>query len=208
MKVIMSSIVTIYRRYGIMGGRKLLFDLLKTKFLYSKCRLIRFPFYCKGCSSIVMGNNLTTGVGCRIEALINSSNMNKILMRFGNDVQINDYVHIAAANNVEIGNNVLIASKVFISDHNHGSYSNDSLTEDPMVPPVERIISCSEVIIEDNVWIGEMVSVLQGVHIGEGAIIGANSVVSRDVPKYSIAVGVPAKVIKTYNFNSKRWESV
>ena len=52
-------------------------------------------------------------------------------------------------------------------------------------------------IIGKNVWVGEKVTVLPGVHIGEGSIIGANSVVTHDIPPYSIAVGIPAKVIKT-----------
>ncbi|MBL4677498.1 MAG: hypothetical protein JKY70_15040 [Mucilaginibacter sp.] len=62
------------------------------------------------------------------------------------------------------------------------------------------------VIIEDNVWIGETVSVLPGVTIGKGSIIGASAVVTKNIPPYSIAVGNPAKVIKTYNFESNSWE--
>ena len=60
--------------------------------------------------------------------------------------------------------------------------------------------------IEDNVWIGEFVSVLPGVTIGKGTIVGANSVVSRSLPEYVIAVGIPAIPIKKYNFQHSRWE--
>ena len=71
-----------------------------------------------------------------------------------------------------------------------------------------RSYNISEVIIEDNVWLGEFVSVLPGVKIGKGAIIGSNSVVTKDIPANTIAVGSPAKVIKKYNFETKKWEIV
>lgn len=61
------------------------------------------------------------------------------------------------------------------------------------------------VVIESNVWLGDNVVVLPGVTIGSGSIIGANSVVSKDVPKNTISVGVPAKVIKEYNFDKEMW---
>ena len=72
----------------------------------------------------------------------------------------------------------------------------------------DRKLSAKPVIIHDDVWIGEMVSILPGVEIGKGSIIGANSVVTKYIPDYSIAAGNPAKVIKQYNFNTKRWEKI
>jgi lipopolysaccharide O-acetyltransferase len=62
------------------------------------------------------------------------------------------------------------------------------------------------VAIEDNVWLGEFVSVLPGVTIGKGSIVGANSVVSKNLPPYVIAVGTPAKPIKKFNFETNKWE--
>ena len=64
------------------------------------------------------------------------------------------------------------------------------------------------VFIEDNVWIGEFVSVLPGVRIGEGSVIGTMSVVTHDIPPFSIAVGSPARVIKRFNFATSCWERV
>jgi acetyltransferase-like isoleucine patch superfamily enzyme len=61
------------------------------------------------------------------------------------------------------------------------------------------------IIIEDNVWIGESVSILPGVRIGRGSVIGSNSVVTRSVPAYSIAAGCPAKTIKKYDRTSNAW---
>ena len=65
-----------------------------------------------------------------------------------------------------------------------------------------------EVHIGNNVWIGEFVSVLPGVTIGEGSIIGSTSEVSKDIPAFFIAVGSPAKVIKTFNKDTNKWEMI
>jgi len=90
---------------------------------------------------------------------------------------------------------VLIASKVFISDHSHGDTSEKCMK----IPPLERpIISKGPIIINDNVWIGEGVSILANVTIGESAIIGTNSVVTKDVPSFTVVVGVPARILR-YN---------
>ena len=108
---------------------------------------------------------------------------------------------------VKIGNDVLFASNVFISDHTHGSYSGD-MQSNPLQPPNEREIVCGNVEIGDKVWIGENVAVLLGVSIGESSIIGANSVVTKDIPAFSIAVGSPARVIKTWDKAAEKWVAV
>lgn len=114
----------------------------------------------------------------------------------GDNVNIETDCHISAINKVSIGNNVLMASFVYISDHSHGNV-NEMCEEALFSPPLERpLYSKGPIIIEDNVWLGEKVSVMPGVHIGRGAIIGANSVVTKDIPAYAVAVGAPAKVIK------------
>ena len=128
------------------------------------------------------------------------------LIRIGSDVEMNDYVHIAAVESVSIGNRVLIASKVFISDHDHGSYGKIGIHTDPRIPPSERDLYSAAIAIEDDVWLGEGVSVLPGVRIGKGSIIGTMSTVTRDIEPYTIAVGCPAKVIKRFNFTNEMWE--
>ena len=128
-------------------------------------------------------------------------------MKIGKNVQINDCVHIAVTNSVTIGNDVLIASKVFITDHNHGSYS-DEFHDNPDEPPYNRKIYSKPVVIKDRVWLGENVAVMPGVTIGEGVIIGCSAVVTKSIPPNCIAAGNPAKVIKTYNFKNNKWEKV
>jgi acetyltransferase-like isoleucine patch superfamily enzyme len=117
----------------------------------------------------------------------------------GNGVAINYDCHIGCVNRIEIGNNVLIASKVHITDHSHGAVDKTALA----TPPARRtLISKGPVIIEDNVWIGEGAVVLAGVRIGRNSIIGANAVVTKDVPADCVAGGIPARVIKRLDAES------
>lgn len=194
-----------FKKYGLIGSIKLFISLLYTKLCYRNARLIRLPFDIRNSRYIQLGDNFTTGVGCRLEAYPETE---KKVLHIGKNVQINDYVHISAMEQVTIGDNVLIASKVFISDLNHGSYGAADIHDSPDSPPNGRKLYAKPVIIEENVWIGEFVSVLPGVTIGRGTIVGANSVVSRNLPPYVIAVGIPAKVIKKYNFVTASWEAV
>lgn len=196
--------------YGFFGIIRLLKDVILTRLeamicWKSRIRIIRRPAYIRGHRHIILGNNFTSGVGMRLDAF---SIHGKVCLEIGDNVEVNDYVHIGAINAVKIGNNVLIASKVFISDHNHGFYGLNGRHDSPLSIPKDRELSFSSVTIEDNVWLGEFVVVLPGVTIGKGSIIGSMSVVSKSIPPFSIAVGSPAKVIKKYNFDSARWESI
>ena len=197
---------------------KLGINFIKTKIFFPKARLIRFPFDIRGKKYIKFGENFTTGTGCRIEAYNfqdshnakSIKNKNTPQLIIGNNVQINDYVHLSCANSLIIGDNVLIASKVYISDLNHGNYSfsKDFEHSKPEEIAKERRIFTKPVKICENVWLGENVSVLPGTVIGKNSIIGANSVVSKNIPENCIAVGNPAKVIKKYNFETKKWEKI
>lgn len=124
----------------------------------------------------------------------------------GDNVHIEYFCHIAVADKIIIGNNVLIGSHVFISDHNHGDYS--IIHDSPLIAPNSRSIAFKSIYIEDDVWIGEKSTILPGVTIGKGSIIGANAVVTKNIPSFSIAVGAPAKVVKQYNFKIKKWEKL
>lgn len=192
--------------YGFLGTIQLVFFKLRTKLISKNARIIRFPFRVRGRKFIKIGKGFTTGFNCRLDAF-NFHKKPTPLITIGNNVEINDDVHIAAIDKVEIHDNVLIASKVFISDHNHGNYSGEQ-SDSPVTSPKERPLYSRPVKIEKNVWIGEFVSVLPGVTIGRGTIIGTMSVVTKDIPPYSIAVGSPAKVIKNFDFNKNKWVSV
>ena len=178
---------------------------LFTMLFYPNARLIRLPIDFRGKKGINIGKRFTTGYHCRLESF--SDNGTKSLI-IGDDVQINDFVHINAVDCVKIGNNVLIASKVFITDLAHGSYRGDDNDSSPEEIVINRKLSSKSVEIGDNVWIGELVSILPGVQIGKNCIIGANSVVTKSIPDNCIAVGNPAKIIKKYNFETKHWEKI
>ena len=191
------------KKYGLSQIFYLSYCKFRTLFIFPNARIIRFPIDIRGKKFIQVSKGFTTGVGCRIEAYPKTD---KKVLLFGENFQMNDYVHITAMESVKIGDNVLLASKIYISDCLHGSYSGDENDSHPDSIPHDRPLSSKPVVIEDNVWLGEFVSVLPGVTIGKGSIVGANSVVSKNLPPYVIAVGTPAKPIKKFNFETNKWE--
>lgn len=114
-------------------------------------------------------------------------------LSFGDDSCMGDGGHISCINRVSIGNGVNIGKRVFITDNAHGA-SDRCLLD--MIPVMRPLHSKGPVIIEDNVWVGEYVCIMPGVKIGRGSIIGANAVVTHDVPSYCVVGGNPAKIIK------------
>lgn len=156
--------------------------------------LIREPQSMVGCEYVHVGRGFDVFPGLRLEVF--DRHLQKRFaptMRIGDRVSINYDCHIGCVNRIEIGDDVLIASRVYISDHSHGAPDFSDTSVPPSVRPVH---SKGPVVIESEVWIGEGACVLPGVHIGRGAIIGANAVVSRDVPAFCVAAGVPARVIR------------
>jgi acetyltransferase-like isoleucine patch superfamily enzyme len=124
------------------------------------------------------------------------------------NVSFSDGVHITSIQRIVIKRNVMMGSRIFISDHNHGIYrgENQSL---PAEPPVKRQLGGGgPVEIGENVWVGDNVAILGPAIIGKSAIIAANSVVRGDVPENTIVAGAPAKIIKQFNPNTGEWERV
>ncbi len=110
-------------------------------------------------------------------------------IHIGDNCSVNSFCHISGNGGVEIGNNVRIATQCVIISANH-NYS------DPNTPIVFQGETRAKIVIDDDCWLGAGVKVLAGVHIGEGCVIGAGAVVTHDIEPYSVAVGIPAKVIK------------
>jgi len=153
-----------------------------------------------------IGVGLTTGVNVRLDAFATYGS--PPVLHIGREVQINDSVHIGAIDNVVIGDYTLIASRVFISDHNHGNYQTQDVASAPNIPPAKRPLSSKPVHIGCNVWLGEQVCILPGVTVGDGAIVGAHSVVTHDIPPNSIAAGNPARVIRVFNPLTQTWQRI
>lgn len=111
-------------------------------------------------------------------------------IRIGEHCSVNSFVHISGNGGVYIGNNVLIATQCVLVSANH-------IYEDPDRLICEQGESRKAIRIGNDCWLGAGAKVLAGVEIGEGCVIGAGAVVTQDIPPYSVAVGVPARVIKS-----------
>ena len=114
----------------------------------------------------------------------------------GNHCSIGEYNHITACNKITIGDGLLTGRYVIISDNSHGGLSEE---EANIQPSLRELKSKGEVVIGNNVWLGDKVAVLSGVHIGNNVIVAANAVVTKDLPDNCVAAGVPAKVVKQIN---------
>jgi len=116
----------------------------------------------------------------------------------GGSVSIGDDTHIQASCNLKgflrnlvIGRNIQIAPQCGFSPYEHNFEERNVLIQS------QGIRSAGDIVLEDDVWLGLGVKVLEGVRIGRGAVIGAGAVVTKDIPAYAVAVGVPARVIRT-----------
>lgn len=139
--------------------------------------------------AISIGKNVTILKHARLEAVDPWDGREpKICIGDGTSAQF--YFHCGAAKSVTIGKNVLISGNVYITDHDH-------VFSDPNYPPrLSNELNVKPVVIEDGVWLGEGCSVLKGVTIGLRSVVGANAVVTKDVPPFTVVGGVPARVIR------------
>lgn len=161
---------------------------------FGKNNRIKRGTYFKGENNIYFGSNISLGRNGVLTAWSEFCGFSyKPRIIFGDNVSIGDGFHITAINKIIIGENVLMGQKVTITDNSHG---NTEGSVNNIHPNKRALYSKGEVIIEKNVWIGDKVTILPGLIIGEGSIIAANSVVTKNVPKNCIFAGIPSKKIK------------
>ena len=162
-------------------------------------------FISRGCkitpSAITMGKHVYIGRNGRIEAI---KKYNDVCFQphviLHDRVSIEQNIHLTCAERIEIGANTAIAANVTITDINH-PYEDISL-------PIERQdLEVRPVFIGEECKIYNGSVILPGVHIGKHCVVGANSVVTRDVPDYCVVVGAPARIVKQYDFNTNKWLS-
>lgn len=127
-----------------------------------------------------------------------------IMLSIGSNTEIGNHSTIAAHHKVIIENGVLTGPHVFIADYNHEYRDVDK----PVWEQGEFAQENSHIIIGEGSWLGTNVVVVGKVRIGKHCVIGANSVVTKDIPDYSVAAGIPAKVIKIYDFEKDEWVKV
>jgi len=120
-------------------------------------------------------------------------------------VVIGDRTKIGLSNTiigpVTIGNDIRLAQNITLSGLNH-------VYEDPNFPIHEQGVTTAPIVIEDETWIGANAVILAGVRIGKHSIVAAGSVVTKDIPPFSVALGNPARVVKTYNVKTSIWEKI
>ena len=157
------------------------------------------PLKIQGHTSIVVYDNAIISDQIWLAALPLTGVEAKLVI--GKNVHLGHFNHIYCTSNITIEQDVLTADKVYISDNAH-SYEN-------IYQPIWRlpIKQLKDVVIGEGSWIGENVCII-GASVGKHCVIGANTVVTKDIPDYSIAVGVPARVIKKYNIEKQIWEVV
>lgn len=166
---------------------------LKKAFFQCGTMLIRFPINLYNPHLIMVGDNFVTQRNLRLEAFPKSIDDIDIKIVIKENVHINWDVHIGALDKIIIEDNVLIGSRVLITDHSHGRTEGADLR---LPPDIRPLYSKGPVIIHKNVWLGEGVCVMPGVTIGENTIVGANSVVTKSLPSNCIAGGIPAKILR------------
>jgi acetyltransferase-like isoleucine patch superfamily enzyme len=166
---------------------------------FGKKSTLVFPFRINGAKYISIGKKVHVNEGSWM--LSHKISEKDPVIKIGSGSYIGRFVHIVSVNKIDIGDNALIADKVYISDNAHNYKDINAIIKD------QDILDYGPVVIGENTWLGENVCVM-GASVGKHCVVGANAVVTKDIPNYSIAVGSPAKVIKQYNLSTQKWEKV
>lgn len=181
--------------------RRIWYIFNRNRFLYlASSAYINKPLRIEGKANISIGDGVIIQQLTWLAA-VPLTGAKECKLTIGNGSVIGNFNHIYATQNITIGKRVLTADKVYISDCSH-NYENIDF---PIIDqPIKQL---NPLVIDDGAWLGENVCVI-GASVGKGSVVGANSVVTKNIPDYSIAVGIPARVIKRYNHEIKTWEKV
>lgn len=156
----------------------------------------------RGKKHIYIGNNTFIRPGARIECVTEfAGKQYNPRLSIGNNVHIEQNIHMTCAESIEVGDNVTILSNALVTDINH-SYKKIN------VSLLDQELETHRVKIGSYCLIGSGARIMPGVILGKNVIVGTNAVVTKSVPDYSIVAGVPATIIKKYNFEKNEWVTV
>jgi acetyltransferase-like isoleucine patch superfamily enzyme len=154
---------------------------------FGRHSVIQPPLRLSGEERIAVGDNVFLGPRCWLQVLGEGDD---VVIEIGSGTSVVGDCVLSAASSIRIGERVLFARGIYVSDHSHAFGDAGRAIRDQGIDEV------APVVIEDGAWLGENVVVCPGVTIGRGAVVGANSVVLHDVAARSVAVGAPARVIR------------
>lgn len=200
--LMLGSVLSYIYPHGIHVRLKSGMDIIYTGWLmrnfkqFGKNSKMSTGMHIRGEGMIEVLSNVYIGEGTILTAFCDDGNPERTRITIGENSMIGSQNHITSMNRIEIGSGLLTGKYVLISDNTHGDLHNPEHMR--MNPQARPIFSKGKIVIGENVWIGEKSSIMAGVTIGDGAIIGANSVVTHDVPAGRIAVGCPAKILPAY----------
>lgn len=198
---VLSSFLHFNRRVFFFFVRKMRSSIWHLSFKkFGKKSYINSPLRLDGAWNIAIGNRVYVGYKTWLAALP-LTGAERCSLMIGDDCSIGDFNHIYCTKRIVLENGVLTAGRVYISDNLHGYKDIHTYIKD------QSIMQHGEVVIGEGSWLGENVCVL-GAKVGKHCVIGANSVVTKDIPDYCVAVGAPAKVIKLYDVSMNKWVNV
>jgi acetyltransferase-like isoleucine patch superfamily enzyme len=161
---------------------------------------IRRPYTIQGRRHIRFGSRTSVGERFHATAIEEYAGVRyHPVIEAGDDVYIGRSAYFTAIHKISIGDGCVLSDHVYITDESHGL--------DPHAGPImlQQLVSKGPVIIGARCFLGYRVAIMPGVTLGEGCVVGANSTVTRSFPAYSMIAGSPARLIKTYRHDLRRW---
>lgn len=159
---------------------------------FGAASVVQLPVRLAGEARMRIGREVFVGANAWLQVLDLGDGATDVAIEIGDRSAFAGGCVISAARSLTIGVDVSFARNCYVADHSHAYTDSDATIAS------QGLTDINPVVIEDGVWLGENVVVLPGVTIGRGSVIGANSVVTQDVPPYTVALGIPARIIRRF----------
>jgi acetyltransferase-like isoleucine patch superfamily enzyme len=154
--------------------------------------VVQLPVRLSGEHRMSIGADVFVGAGAWLQVLDIGDSADDIALQIGDRAAFAGGCVVSVARSLTIGADVAMARNCYVADHTHAYTDSDTSISD------QGLTDINPVVIEDGVWLGENVVVLPGVTIGRGSVVGANSVVTQDLPPHTVALGIPARIVRRF----------